>query len=432
MCGIITSIAYDKSFDNKKKVWDQYQEQKHRGKDGYGFVAVTPDGIRYARATTEKAIKEELDKLPDTFLLMFHHRIPTSSVNSVNANHPIFIHNKKNLAHKYFLIHNGHISNHAALYDDHHKPMGFKLRTHAAYRYYQGKNDYDTYTDSEALGIELALYIEGKTDHLRTRGGVACFMLQVDQNDVPVRLFFFRNTNPINFYRNNHGCFFSSVGKGEELEADMLYCIDFLNGEVLKKPVVYYSAKETAVTVIKNEQDAIDALEAVGAAIEDHDHKERRARNRSLSTHRQESNRTIVQIHEPDDMETVVGDPEMFGMEEEMQKQTLDEFMRGGMSQEEYAESIVAKRNPLMEDDSHTEQEHKRLQDFISGKLKEMDALDFQLEEKEVEISSARREDPWYMDTLVEELAELREKRQTVRTELRDAKQEILLYESVL
>lgn len=241
MCGIITAIQYDKRFDVKAKVLEQYEDQKGRGQDGFGFVAVSDEGITYSRSTNEKAIRAELDKVNDPWLLMFHHRIPTSSINSVPGNHPIFIHNKANLTHKYFLIHNGHINNSDELFDTKFKPMGFQIRSWGNWKYPAAPANevHKAYTDSEALGVELALYVEGKTDIFRARGGTACFLLQVDDNNRPTKLFFFRNSNPINFYTNQFGDFYSSTGPGEELKSDNLFCHDFIENKITRNEIIY-------------------------------------------------------------------------------------------------------------------------------------------------------------------------------------------------
>ena len=225
MCGIIASYSKDNKVDNAKRVVRQYKAQQSRGKMGYGFVAVrskTSDVV-FAKSVYEKEILEELDKVGDTDLIIFHHRVPTSSENSVVANHPIKIENPEKLKYKYFLIHNGHISNSISLKVDHEK-SGFEYTTEKIETF--NRRSYYTFTDSEALGIELANFIEGKSKKVEANGGVACFLLQLDKKNIPTALYYYRNENPINFFANQSSMFWSSEGGGEEVKKNTLFRLD--------------------------------------------------------------------------------------------------------------------------------------------------------------------------------------------------------------
>lgn len=239
MCGIIASISRDhKKFNNSARVWEQYKDQCSRGKDGYGFVAVKDGEVRFVRAISEEKIKEALDKLGDTDLIIFHHRIPTCSINSIESNHPIFVHNKKNLQNKYFIVHNGMISNDDQLKKE-HEALGIEYKTFSSYKIgEQSKTEYGDYTDSEALGVEMALYIEGKIQSANFKGGVACFILEIDQANNPVAFYAYRNTNPIKHYNNQVGQFFSSAGKGRDLPTDILFRYDLVDHVITKHKIV--------------------------------------------------------------------------------------------------------------------------------------------------------------------------------------------------
>lgn len=237
MCGIIASISHTPRFNNVFKVKQQYEAQKERGQQGFGFVAVQKDDVVFCRTTTEEKIMEELDKLDDPSVLLFHHRIPTSSPNAVNANHPILIQNDDLLDFKYFVIHNGHISNSDERKKEHEK-MGFSYATNVKWKYGKdGVATYDDYTDSEALAIDMALYAEGKLDTIPSSGSFAGFMLQVTKNNNPVAVYYARNSSPIKFYCNQDGSFFSSTGKGYMLDSDIMYKLDFTDKLVSKSPI---------------------------------------------------------------------------------------------------------------------------------------------------------------------------------------------------
>jgi len=182
--------------------------------------------ISFYRSKDENNIKERLleNDITNSDILMFHHRIPTSSPNTPLSNHPIPI-NSKSLDFKYFLIHNGSILNCDNLREKHEK-LNIHYNTEIEVKDRWEETISKQYNDSEALGIELALLVERKKETLDVRGDIACFLLQMTKNNKPLNLIFFRNGNPINFYRNQAGIFFSSEGKGEELKKNRLFILN--------------------------------------------------------------------------------------------------------------------------------------------------------------------------------------------------------------
>ncbi|MEK7112985.1 MAG: hypothetical protein AAB875_06765, partial [Patescibacteria group bacterium] len=190
--------------------------------------------VRFVRAKLESQIIKALSELEETDLIIFHHRIPTSSPNTAKANHPILIENKK-LENKYYLVHNGHITNSDELKKDHEK-IGFSYQTNVLSHYKTLPNQhYSCFTDSESLGVELALYIEGKKEKVEAIGGVACFLLQVNRDNIAIKFFSFRNSNPIKMYSNQNGVFLSSSGKGEEVKSDTLFELDLSTFKITKR-----------------------------------------------------------------------------------------------------------------------------------------------------------------------------------------------------
>lgn len=222
MCGIITSISKQPSHDNVDKVKRQFDLQRGRGTNGFGFVAIQDGVVRYARTETEHDIMQLLDELIEPTLIIFHHRIPTCNYNTVKANHPIMIMSKKNLENKYFIVHNGSIQNTDTLRTEHEKE-GFKYHTDVSFVYGDETKVYNQHTDTESLGIEMAKFIERKSSRIKARGGAAIFMLQMSRENVPIAFYAFRENNPINFSRNQNNIFMASTAPGLDMEEKMLY-----------------------------------------------------------------------------------------------------------------------------------------------------------------------------------------------------------------
>lgn len=248
MCGIITSLTKKPSLENVIKVKKQYKHQYQRGTDGFGFVAIQDNEIKFVRCVYEEEIMEELDKLGETTFLMFHHRIPTCNFNTPDANHPLFIHSKKNLEYKYFLVHNGSVTNTDSLRKE-HETDGFKYKSEVEFVY--GKSTYvnKDHTDSESLGIEMAKFIEGKQTRIKARGGVAMFMLQLDAKNNPVAFYYFRNSNPINWFSNQSSLFLASLAHGQTLPDNTLFMLDLKTWETFTKPARLSDYNDVGTTV---------------------------------------------------------------------------------------------------------------------------------------------------------------------------------------
>lgn len=164
------------------------------------------------RASKEDKILKWLVKY-DSNLLLFHHRRPTSTVNVKRAAHPF---STKDYFDKgktqYVLAHNGHISNSQALYREHTK-LGIKYQSYLQDR---------TFNDSEALLWDFALYMEGEQEELKAQGGIAFICVKLTKGKLD-KLYFGRNTNPLNMYRDKDGIELSSEGRGEPIDDQQLY-----------------------------------------------------------------------------------------------------------------------------------------------------------------------------------------------------------------
>lgn len=231
MCGIIFVHRFDK-IPARRLVLKRYDKQKMRGQDGYGYIGIQNWQLGdWWRAEDEKAIRSELEK-EESQTILFHHRMPTSTPNYIEATHPIKVDNES-LKYKYYLAHNGMIHNDLELKKNHNK-LGFVYNTEFVSKllsadkrvYYTGES---CWNDSEALAIDLALVIENKQKEMEARGSIAFVMLQVDKKtNRIVQVFYGRNLlNPLRIDKNGEFFFsISSEGQGTEVPVHKLFSYD--------------------------------------------------------------------------------------------------------------------------------------------------------------------------------------------------------------
>jgi hypothetical protein len=147
-------------------------------------------------------------------LILFHHRYPTSTANTKNTAHPFTTKDYFGDRH-YILVHNGHISNAYSLKGQHEK-LGI------SYQSASQSGGLTKFNDSEALLWDLALTLEGKQPAVTAYGGMAFICIRLKQGKLD-KLYFGRNTNPLNFYREAGGIMLSSEGEGQAVEPHRLY-----------------------------------------------------------------------------------------------------------------------------------------------------------------------------------------------------------------
>ncbi len=242
MCGIIYSIRFD-GHSAIKLVKKQYDRQKGRGKEGFGYVA-SKDGVMsdYCRATTEHGIMTELDKQKAKQVneIMFHHRFPTSTPNFHEAAHPIWV-SHPSLKYDYFVVHNGVITNDDDIKKDHDK-LGFKYQTLLTQQWV-GREGVITsdekWNDSEAFAIELARDIDDrKTGIGKVRGSIAFICMQVEKDTGKnIKLFFGRNaSNPLKYkVVQDKYIQIASEAVGFDCAPDHLYELDYATRKISEK-----------------------------------------------------------------------------------------------------------------------------------------------------------------------------------------------------
>ncbi len=221
MCGIIAAISVDGEPVNDR-VLNQYQKQFARGTEGFGAAMVLedePDKVNIYRATTE--LKTYLDLyLRKAQIILFHHRMPTSSDNLMSQTHPILVSNPLT-KYAWLIAHNGIIQNSEEIKKIHNE-VGIEYNTQIK------DKEYRNYNDSEAIAVELALYLERQKEKIEAKGSMALVGLQMDKTTMePLTMFFTRNAaNPLNVWRNEHAIFISSLGGGQQARENMITVID--------------------------------------------------------------------------------------------------------------------------------------------------------------------------------------------------------------
>lgn len=231
MCGIV-AVTNTAGNPVNKLVKAQYFKQKARGSDGFGLFDYQFKNL--VREPKEKNIVKWLDKYPSNSIV-FHHRFPTSTKNVKSACHPFST--KDFFRTNYILVHNGVIYNDDELKKK-HENMGIK---------YQSEQPDGSFNDSEALLWEVALFLEGKQDKIDTEGAVAFICMALGKGNKHDRIWFARNTNPLNIVTADDGFFLSSEGEGKPIEPKTLYSYDYKNGKWSSKEIELDSWRTTYV-----------------------------------------------------------------------------------------------------------------------------------------------------------------------------------------
>ncbi|GJQ47914.1 MAG: hypothetical protein HKUEN01_03000 [Candidatus Kuenenia stuttgartiensis] len=184
MCGIVCAINNQANASVAAKTIYRYTAQRTRGVEGFGLCAWNSSNklTNYVRKVDEIGILSELVKAKGSESILFHHRLPTSTANRENACHPFRVAIGDKV---FYLVHNGIIYN----ADERHQELS---KTH-------GFASYDTITrdfnDSECLAIDVAEYLSGRVDKIKSSGAIAFIVLECDVADNALRLHYARNSS---------------------------------------------------------------------------------------------------------------------------------------------------------------------------------------------------------------------------------------------
>jgi predicted glutamine amidotransferase len=269
MCGIIFTKSDHPATTNLLTEF-QYLAQRERGVEGFGFAYVDENNqVQIKRAEHEHEILDLLTQI-DSKEILFHHRKPTSTKNTIQQTHPFHI---KRGNKNYYVIHNGSVLNAEELKEDHHDPLNIPYTT---------LTKANTFNDSEALAIEFALYLSGEIEKPRFRGYAAVIIIEADENNHPQKLYAYHNSlnKPLKQVLSEDFEMFSSLAGDEQMPIDTLYEYDFATLNFLKEtklitpitkspytgyrttPVSQtYACKSCSVGTVKNINDICDACD---------------------------------------------------------------------------------------------------------------------------------------------------------------------------
>ncbi len=283
MCGLVIVKKKDGKTTGQR-VYEVYNKQRLRGTAGYGYISINSGVITdITRGTTEIDISAKLKK--DTSdLILFHHRKPTSTQNTIGTTHPIFVSNDE-LVYDYYFAHNGVITNHV-LRKGQQERLGYKYVTefvehteivykNVELREHLGGDEVCKYNDSESLAIDFVRYIEGLEKRINSVGGAAFWCVALRKGtDIVEKIYYGHNFGRELKRKTSKGWNVISSETGSPIDEMKIYVMDSCGNdiEVLDlemddaKPVqhTYYGAgyhqKYNNVSVV-DEQKYKDILE---------------------------------------------------------------------------------------------------------------------------------------------------------------------------
>lgn len=247
MCGIIyAKNLRGQSVNDLVKII--YQNQKSRGQQGFGFVGLNTKQIDTYRATNEKGIMQYLNQSQYSEV-MFHHRLPTSTENTLESTHPFIV----EIAGKtYYFVHNGIIQNDDELKDDHVK-RGIKYESQTGRKF----------NDSEALCWDFALWLNRQQDKMKAQGTATFVCLETDRKTSrAVKLYFYCNDRtPLRIYRDKSLLVLSSNGYYPLIKQNRLYYWDYKERQIRRDRTliiecpISYSPNDYQYMVMELEQE---------------------------------------------------------------------------------------------------------------------------------------------------------------------------------
>lgn len=217
MCGIISVF----NLDNKPASEQTHlilEDQLSRGQEGFGLIAAKLDGTYTVKRATE-LVKASLDLyFASEPIILLHHRWPSSTENTLRQTHPIVV-SDPILSKKYLVIHNGCVSNDRELKAEHEDKFGL------AYTTVDDETVTKKFNDSEALAIDMALYLEKKKPLPTVIGTIAAIILGIDKTqDKITDVWFYTNKyDSLNLASSRNKIIISSEGPGNAVATNLLY-----------------------------------------------------------------------------------------------------------------------------------------------------------------------------------------------------------------
>lgn len=241
MCGVIFARRRDKR-PVSKALLRRYNKQKARGQRGFGFIAIENGFVKEVHRFEKEADAETAIESAQAHEILFHHRMPTSTPNYKDMTHPIVVKNDE-LAHDYYLIHNGVLQNENTLRKEHIE-MGYSYTTDmqeintVKTKHNEVETVTESFNDSEALAIEVARFLDGKSESIRAVGTIAFICLETDKEGRVLNIHYGRNSgNPLVVENNGDLLFIKSTGDGVEVPINLLNTIDYKTGNLSTRVV---------------------------------------------------------------------------------------------------------------------------------------------------------------------------------------------------
>lgn len=231
MCGNLLAIRKSKH-PISKALLKRFKAQKGRGAKGFGFIAIENGRVKGVHRFEKEADMEKALEASKSNEIMFHHRLPTSTPNYEDMAHPIEVKNAE-LEFDYYVQHNGVLRNEDTLRKA-HMALGYKYTTDMqeihTIKTRNGKKDTVTelFNDSEAFAIELARFLDGKSQSIDAIGTIAFVCIQTDKKGRVKNLYYGRNSgNPLVIETNGDLFFIKSEGDGEKVEENHIFQMDY-------------------------------------------------------------------------------------------------------------------------------------------------------------------------------------------------------------
>lgn len=257
MCGIIL-VKRPKGEPAHKVVAKRYKHQDHRGKQGFGYIAINNGYVKnVVRNEDEKGILEML-KTEKSNEIMFHHRLPTSTPNYEGATHPIVVEHDI-FKFNYYVIHNGKIKNADFLKLGHDKlgvtyttqytetvqrKRTVEFTTGDVTNYVSTESELTKFNDSEAFAVDLARYLEGHVKSITSSGTISFVCLKTNKKGKVLSTYYGHNDgNPLVVETNKSNKSLSnifilkSLGPGTSVPVNTLNCIDYDTGDLVQDNV---------------------------------------------------------------------------------------------------------------------------------------------------------------------------------------------------
>lgn len=236
MCGIIAVIAKHGDMEKAREAMlEQYENQYSRGTRGFGLIEVTNKGIRIRKAT--EPVKALLDiGRSEAPILLFHHRMPTSTDNKLDQAHPMKVSNDE-LKSDWYISHNGVIQNANELKKK-HEEAGYTYDTIVKEKYHYENSTWQKFNDSEAFAIELVRFLEGKIEEVTWTGAAAFVGIRVNKKtQKPTQVVFGRGeTNPLQMKETEDNLILASDIAGEDVFDHELKAVSFLSLKAINNP----------------------------------------------------------------------------------------------------------------------------------------------------------------------------------------------------